>query len=156
MKLKTLQIPVIVLLFLANFTVVSAIETDNYEYAQLMEEAIDYYTTNYDSLIDNKYIGFILSQLENEKILVRIAPNNEITSIVLTNGKITEYKIGTEIPGITVEIGTSGPTIEKILGSSNPTKQILTSWKDGEITIIPRTLLLKVVGLMLSMVKIFM
>jgi len=119
----------------------------------MIETIVRYYNDNFNSIKGDSILSSLISRFGNEKVLVTITPTGKIVSIVLKDGKITDYRIGEEIEGITVDAEIDEESFKEIYYSENPTATFSTAWKKGEIEVEPRTLKLKVVNTIANIYK---
>ena len=131
-------------------------EISNNNFETKIKTSILFYNSNYQTLKEDILFSTLISQFENEKVLLTIRPSNDFVSITFSNGKIINHNIGEEIPGITVEAEMDDNTFEEIFGSADPTSDFSTAWQNGEITIKPISLKMKIINIGLNVVKFFL
>lgn len=131
-------------------------ENSNNNFETKIKTSILFYNSNYQTLKEDILFSTLISQFGNEKVLLTIRPSNDFVSITFSNGKIINHNIGEEIPGITVEAEMDDNTFEEIFGSVDPTSDFSTAWQNGEITIKPISLKMKIINIGLSVVKFFL
>ena len=134
----------------------SALEDDSLE--AMIEISMQYHNTNYETYKGNAIISKLANEFGNEKVLVTLLPDKEVVSVSLVNGKVEYYKIGTEIPGVTVDVEVHRDTFEDVFTSGDPMSAFTNSWQNDKISVKTRKaapLKLKTVVLVANIAKGF-
>ncbi len=148
------------ILFLMIFSVgfpASALEDDSLE--AMIEISMQYHNTNYETYKGNTIISKLANEFGNEKVLVTLLPEKEIVSVSLVNGKVEYYKIGEEIPGVSVDVEVHRDTFEEVFTSGDPLPAFTNSWQNDRISVKTRKtapLKLKTLALVANIAKGFL
>ena len=123
------------------------------DFDTMVHDWVQWNDENFEDLAEDKFISTLMNLVGNQTILLTVNPDN-FASLICSNGRIIDYKIGEKLPEVTLEIEMDQDTFDDFYYAEGYNIEVFTSnWMNGNITMKPISTKMKIVNTGLNIYK---